>query len=131
MGIWSHFDTLAAPDTPGKTLAQFSDVNPALQNIPAGAHILGKVAHVAPIPFGDASVHGIAFFQQNRKEVFAEIKADGQLEIVQDIGFKHIDAGIHRIGDDLTPARFLQELLDAPLVIDDDHPVLQRVGDTI
>jgi len=47
--------------------------------------------------------------------------------MVEHLRLDDVDAGVDRVGEDLTPSRLLQEALDAPLLIDDHHSELEGV----
>src|SRR5713226_5640398 len=44
---------------------------------------------------------------------------------------EHVDARVDGVGEDLTPARFLEEALDPALLVGDDDPELERVLDRL
>ena len=51
--------------------------------------------------------------------------------MLQNLGLEHVDAGVDRVREDLAPGRLLQEALDAPVLVGDDDPELERVLDRL
>jgi hypothetical protein len=45
----------------------------------------------------------------------------------EDLGLQDVDAGVDRVAEDLTPARLLEEPLDAPILTGDHDPELEGV----
>src|SRR5262249_40113596 len=75
---------------------------------------------------GDITVQRNVVVQEGRKYILTEIEYAPTLPAVEHGGIEHVDTGIHRIADDLSPRRFLDELRDALLGVGNDDSLLQR-----
>jgi hypothetical protein len=51
--------------------------------------------------------------------------------VAQRFGLDHVDTGVDRVGEDLTPRRLLEEALDPALLVGDDDAELERVLDRL
>jgi hypothetical protein len=51
--------------------------------------------------------------------------------MAQDLRVEHVDAGVDRVREDLSPGGLLQEALDAVVRVGDDDPELERVVDVL
>jgi len=131
LGIRGDVHILAAPERRAPLGAQGLHPHAPLEQIVRSAHVLGEVADVAPVAAGDVAVHRVAAPHQEREEILGKVKVHARLEMAEDLGLQHIDAGVHRIGDDLAPGGLFLELGDAALVVQDDDAVLERVGHAV
>ena len=90
--------------------------------------VLLKTPNIAPVAFRGIAEERFALLQKDGKQIAAEIGRTAQVQVPEDLGFEEVDASVDGIGEDLPGAWLLQEALDAPALIGDDHPELQRVG---
>ena len=51
--------------------------------------------------------------------------------MAQDLRLEHVDAGVDRVGEHLSPGRLLEEALDPAPVVGDDDPEFERVLDRL
>ena len=92
-----------------------------------GRHVAVEVPDVGPVPIGDVAVDGQALVEEQREKVLGEVDVGTVRDEVQHLPFQEVDPGIDRVAEDVSPPRFLQESLHAPLFVRDDDPVLERV----
>ena len=105
------------------------DVDLALEHVGLGLHIALVRADVLPVALGDVAVDRLAFLHQLREDVAGPVDGGVGLDVVEDLGLHHVDAGVHRVGEDLAPGRLLQEALDLAFFVHDGDAEFQRVRD--
>ncbi len=120
-GALAHPDVAAQPD------ARRSQADLAVERVAVGLQVLLEAADVLPVAVADHAVERLVHVEQLGEQVVAEVVGLPLGDVVEDLGLDHVDAGVDRVGEDLAPARLLQEALDAALVVDDDHSELERV----
>ena len=77
-----------------------------------GAQVGLDGADVFPVPVGDVTVQGLTLLQHRREHVPGEVDDLALGDDVEDLGLEHVDAGVDRVGEHLTPGRLLEEPLD-------------------
>jgi len=120
-----HPDVAAQPD-PGR-----GELHLAVERIPVGLQVLLQAADVLPVSLADDAVERLLHIEELGEQVVAEVVLLALGDVVEDLGLDHVYAGVDRVGEDLAPARLLQEALDPALVVDYHHAELQGVGDAL
>ena len=118
---------LAHPDVAAQAHPGRGQLDLAVEGVPVGLQVLLQAADVLPVALAHHAVERLVHVEQLREQVVAEVVGLPLGDVVEDLGLEHVDAGVDRVGEDLAPARLLQEALDAPLLVHDDHAELQRV----
>lgn len=119
---------LRDPDARRDLEAVDVDVDLALQHVGLRLHIALVRTDVLPVALRDIAVDGLALLHQLREDVTGPVDGDIGFDVVEDLRLHHIDAGVHRVREDLAPGRLLQEALDLSLFVDDGDAEFQRVG---
>ena len=83
-------------------------------------------ADVFPVAVDDRAVERLAFLEQLREHVGGEVDLSFA-DVVEDLGLEHVDAGVDRVGEHLTPRRLLEEALDLSVGAGDDDAEVDRV----
>ncbi len=122
-------DVLADPDVLAEADAGDVGLDLAVEHVAVGGQILLQVTDVLPVAVDDGAVERLAELEELGEELLAEVVLLPRRDVLEDLGLEHVDAGVDRVGEDLPPRRLLEEALDAPLVVDDDHPEVERVLD--
>ena len=123
------FGAFRHPDAGGHFKAVDFDVDFAGEHVGLGAQVAFVGAHVLPVAVGDVAVERGAGFEEFREDVAGPVDVLAGCDMVQDLGLHDVDAGVDGVGEHLAPGGFLQEPLDAPVVVDDDDAELEGVGD--
>ena len=89
--------------------------------------ILFQVPDVGPVRVEDVAAQFCAVAQHERKEILREVVDPAALHAVEDAGLEDVDAGIDGVGEDLSPARLLEEALDPVVLAGDDDPEVERI----
>ena len=122
-----HLGAFGHPHARGDLEAVDVDVDLALQDVRLGLHVALVRADVLPVALGDVAVDRLALLHQLREDVAGPVDRHVGLDVVEDLGLHHVDAGVHGVGEDLAPGRLLQEALDLALLVDDGDAEFQRI----
>ena len=93
--------------------------------------ILVEVADVLPVAVHHVAVERTSHLEQQREKLLREVVRPIGRHVPQNLRIEHVDAGVDRVGEDLTPRGLLEEALDAPVLVRDDDPELERVFDRL
>ncbi len=124
-------DALADPDVPADADARDVEAHLLVERVEVRLPVLLEVADVLPVAVEDAAVDRAPHLEQQREELLREVVRPVGRHVVHDLGVDDVDAGVDRVGEDLTPRRLLEEPLDAAVVVGDDDPELERVLDRL
>src|SRR5262249_1806653 len=128
LSVRGNLDAVLGPHAAAQVRTADLYVDATLQHIGIRTHVFGEIANIAPVALANVAKERIALFQHVGEELLAEVKGFVLLEVAEDLGIKDIDAGVNGVAEDLTPARLLQELADALLLVGDDDAIFKRVG---
>src|SRR4051794_34691243 len=93
--------------------------------------VLVEVPDVLPVAVADVAVDRAPHLEEQREELLREVVWPVRRDVAEHLGLEHVDAGVDRVGEDLAPRRLLEEALDAPVLVGDDDPELERVLDRL
>ena len=91
--------------------------------------VLVEIADVLPVPLERVPVQRPSHLEQEREELLGEVVRLARRDMPHHLGLDDVDPGVDRVGEDLPPARLLEEPLDPPLLVRDDDSELQRILD--
>src|SRR5215207_8758596 len=93
--------------------------------------ILVEVSDVLPVAVEHVAVERSTHLEEKREELFGEVVRAVVRNVRQHLRLEDVDARVDRVGEDLAPRRLLEEPLDAPVLVGDDDPELERVVDRL
>ena len=120
-------DAVPHPDVSAQTDAGNLERDVPVQGVEVRLPELLEIADVLPVALHDVTVDRASHLEQQRKELLGEVVRPTGGNVLEDVGLEHVDAGVDRVREDLTPARLLEEPLDAAVVVGDDDAELERV----
>ena len=105
----------------------------AVEHVALGAGELLQGAYVLPVVVRDVAVERTTLLEELREELFGEIvlAVFGVGDLVHHRGFQEVDAGVHGVGEDLSPGRLLEEARDPAVLLGYDDAEVQRVLDAL
>ena len=103
----------------------------ALEKIGVRARVLGNGSDVGPVTGRDVPVERLAFGEERRKQIFAEVERLAGFVPLEHARLDHVDAGVDRVREDFAPRWLLEELRDAPVLAGDHDAVLERIRDVV
>ena len=137
-GAGDHVDTgqrhtLAEPDVLLQAHARDVDADETVEHVLVRLPVLLDRPDVLPVLVlrNDVAVQRRTFGQQLGKQLLREVVGLALRDAVEQLRLDDVDAGVDRVGEDLSPRRLLEEALDAPLVVDDHDAELERVVDRL
>ena len=137
-GAGDHVDAgqrhaLAEPDVLLQAHARDVDADEAVEHVLVRLAVLLDRPDVLPVLVlrHDVAVQRRALGQQLGEQLLREVVGLALRDAVEQLRLDHVDAGVDRVGEDLSPRRLLEEALDAPLVVDDHDAELERVVDRL
>ena len=86
-------------------------------------------ADVFPVARCDRADEGLPVSEQPGKHIAREVDLLVAIDVLEDLGVEHVDAGVDRVAEDLSPGRLLEESLDRPVFAGDDDAELEGVLD--
>lgn len=104
------------------------DIDLALEYIGLRLDVALVRADVLPVALGDVAVDRLPFLHQLREDIAGPVDGDIGLDVVEDLRLHDVDAGVHRVREDLAPGRLLEEALDLPFLVDDGDAEFQGIG---
>ena len=120
--------TLAEPDVRPEREARDLHLHLAVEDVGMGTQVGLQGADVLPVAADRRSRNmGRPASSMAGKTSEEKSTARSRGDPVEDLRLEHVDAGVDRVAEDVTPAGLLQEALDAPLGVDDDDAELERV----
>ena len=119
--------TLPEPDAVTQPEAGDVDDHLGVEHVLVGLDVGVEGADVLPVPLGHVAEQRDAVFEQPGKDVGREVDRLLRLDVVEDVGLEHVDAGVDGVGENLSPGGLLQEPLDRAVLPGDDDAELQRV----
>jgi hypothetical protein len=122
---------LPHPDVAPETDAGDAQPHALVQCVEVGLPVLVEVADVLPVAVADVAVERPPHLQQEGEELFREVVRPVGRDVAEHLRLEHVDAGVDRVGEDLAPARLLEEAHDAAVVLGDHDPELERVRDAL
>ena len=125
-GVGAHLRPLAQPHALRKTEPGNVDIDLAVEHVLVGAQVGVEVPDVLPVAVGDEPVERLLLREQEREHVGREVD-HALADVVEDLWFEDVDAGVHRVAEHLAPRRLLEEALDAPVGPGDHDAELERV----
>ena len=105
-------------------------VDRAVENVGVGRDVGLERADVLPVALTDRAVERLLVAKQRREDFAGEVDGHVGCDVVEDLGLEHEDARVDGVGEDLTPARLLEEALDGAVLSGDDDAELERVLDS-
>jgi hypothetical protein len=120
---------LADPDVAAQPDPAHVQPHLLVERIEVRLPVLVEVADVLPVAVHDVAVERAAHLEQEGEELLREVVRPFGRHVLQHLGLEHVDAGVDRVGEDLSPGRLLEEALDLALVVGDDDAELERVVD--
>ena len=93
--------------------------------------VLVEVADVLPVALAHVAVDRAAHLEEQREELLREVVGPVGRNVLQHLRLEHVDAGVDRVREHLTPRRLLEEPLDLAVLVGDDDPELERVLDRL
>ena len=122
-------DAVADPDVAPQ--ADPLDVQPdaLVEGVEVRLAVLIQVSDVLPVAVADVAVERAAHLEQEREELLREVVRAVGRHVPQDLGLEDVDACVDRVRENLAPGGLLEEALDAPVLVGDDDPELERVVD--
>ena len=105
------------------------EADAAVEHVHVGAEVGVERADVLPVPGGDRADEGLAVRQQAGEHVAGEVDRLVPVDVLEDRGLEHVDAGVDGVAEHLAPRRLLEEALDGAVVAGDDDAELERVLD--
>ncbi len=118
---------VAHPDARRHLETRHLHVDPALQDVGVRLEVARLSPDVLPVALSHVAVHRRAGRNQRREDVHRPVDAGPGLHGGEDLGLHDVDAGVHRVGEDLPPRRLLEEPLDAPVLARHDDAELDGV----
>ena len=109
-------------------LARDVDLDTALEAVEVRLDVGAMAADVLPVARSDPPEHWLALLEQLREHIARPVGRLARTEEFEDRRIQDVDACVGEVGDDLSPARLLDEPLDRTALVDDHHAVLERVG---
>ncbi len=128
-GLGVDLGALAQPHPVGQLEAGHVDLDLAVEDVLVGPHVGIEGAHVLPVALGHCAVQGEVAGQQLREHLAREVHRAVGLDVVEDLGLEHEDPGVDGVAEHLAPRRLLEEPFDAPVLVGDHDPELERVLD--
>ena len=105
--------------------------DPLVEGVEVRLPELVEVADVLPVALRDVAVERSTHLEEEREELLREVERPALRHMAQHLGIEDVDAGVDRVREDLAPRRLLEEALDAPVLVGDDDPELERVVDAL
>src|SRR5919108_244687 len=124
-------DPLPHPDVPAQPAAGDAQAHALVERVEVRLPVLGEVADVLPVALADVAVDRSPHLEQEREELLREVVRPVGRHVAHDLRLEYVDARVDRVREDLPPRRLLEEALDAPVVVGDDDPELERIVDRL
>ena len=105
------------------------DMDVAVKDVLVGPDVGLERADVLPVAVDHRAEQRLVGVEHGREDIAREVDHLAGRDVVEDLGFEHVDAGVDRVAEHLTPGRLLQEPVDRAVVAEDDDAVLERVLD--
>ena len=105
------------------------DLDLAVEHVLVGRHVGLERADVLPVALGDRAEQRQALGEQLREHLAGEVDRPVGLDVVEDLGLEHEDAGVDGVAEHLAPRGLLEEALDGAVLVGDDDAELERVLD--
>ena len=119
-------DLLAHPHVAAQTEAGHLELHAAVEGVEVRLPELVEVADVLPVAVEDVAVERPAHLEEEREELLGEVVRAVVGHVAEHLRLQHVDPRVDRVGEDLPPGGLLEEPLDAPVVVGDDDPELER-----
>ena len=124
-------DLLADPDVPAEPEPGHLELDAAVERVEVRLPELLEVADVLPVAVEHVPVDRPSHLEQEREELLREVVRAVVGHVPEHLRLEHVDPGVDRVGEDLSPRRLLEEPLDAAVVVGHDDPELERVVDRL
>ena len=124
-------DVLADVDVVLEADARDRGLHLAVEHVAIGGQVLAEAADVLPVAVGDRAEERLAELEQLGEQLLAEVVGLARRDVVEDLGFEHVDAGVDGVREHLPPGRLFEEALDPALVVDHHDAELERVLDVL
>ena len=128
-GVGVDLGALPQPDPVAQLEAGHLDLDLAVQHVLVGRHVGLERADVLPVALGDRPEQREALLEELREHLAGEVDRPVGLDVVEDLGLQHEDAGVDGVAEHLAPRGLLEEAVDAAVLVGDDDAELERVLD--
>src|SRR5205085_3783287 len=122
---------LPHPDVPAQADPGDVQLHALVERVEVRLPVLVEVADVLPVAVADVAVDRAAHLEQEWEELLREVVRPVGQHVTQDLRIEDVDARVDRVREDLAPGGLLEEPLDAPVLVGDDDPELERVVDRL
>src|SRR6267378_4449744 len=89
------------PDARQELVAERLALHLSAQQVGIRARVFADRSDVRPVPVGDVSKEGLAFGEQSREEILAEVEHLAGPETLEHARLDNVDTGVDRIAEDL------------------------------
>jgi hypothetical protein len=118
---------LPEPDALAEPEAVNFKIHLGVQEVLVGLDIGVEGAHVLPVAAGHVAHHRHPVVEQAGKHVGGEVHRLSGFDVVEHLGFQHVNPGVDGVGKDLAPAGLLQKPLHGAVLTGDDNAELEGV----
>src|SRR5438034_7090766 len=112
-----EIDALPDPDVAPQLDPRDVQLHVPVERVVVRLPVLVEVADVQPVAVEHEAAQRAAHLEEEREELLREVVRAVGGDVPQNLRVEHVDAGVDRVGKDLTPGRLLEEALDPALVI--------------
>src|SRR5690606_29467708 len=102
-------------------LARQHELNTPSEHVLVRPPILVQVADVAPVAVRHVAEQGRTLAQHLREQVAREVHVRPRRDPFERLRLEHVDARVDRVAEDLAPRGLLEEALDPPRLVVNDH----------
>ena len=118
---------LGDPDARRDLEARDVGLHPPGQHVGLSLQVALVGADVLPVTIRDVAIERGPAVQQLGEDVGGPVHHLARRDLREHLGFHHVEPGVHRVREHLTPGRLLQEPLDLTVLLGDHDAELQRV----
>src|SRR5207245_10148495 len=109
-------DIAGGPHAGEELLTEVRTFDLPTEEVGVRARVFGDGPDVGPVAVGDVAKEGLAFAEEAREEVLAEIEDLADRETLEDARLDDVDTRVDRVAEDLAPRWFPQQLGGPPVL---------------